>query len=71
MAPDPWSVHEWVTTAQAATYLQVHRSTVQRWLRLGLIPSTRVGGILRIRRQDVEAFLASGFGGDPPSEDDE
>jgi excisionase family DNA binding protein len=48
----------WVTTLEAADYLRVHRSTVQRYVREGRLPaSRRLGGGLRLRAVDVEQFL--------------
>lgn len=48
---------EWVTTAQAASYLQLHPRTIQRYARNGTITAARVGGRLRLLRTDVEELL--------------
>lgn len=62
MSPSPpgtWpdGDREWVTTRQAADYLQLHPRTIQRYARDGSIRAARVGGRLRLRREDVELLL--------------
>ncbi len=59
-----WDSQDLVTTRQVADYLHVHIRTVQGWARDGRLPSMRVGGRLRFRREDVEDFLNN----DPDSE---
>lgn len=54
---------EWVTTAQAADFLQVHTQTVQRYVRDGILPATRINNRIRLLRSDVEGLLADGYGG--------
>ncbi len=49
--------HEIMTVEQAANYLQVHRLTVYRYIRQGLLPAARLGKVYRLFRRDVEAFL--------------
>ncbi len=49
--------HEILTVEQAADYLQVHRLTVYRYIRQGLLPAARLGKVYRLFRRDVEAFL--------------
>lgn len=48
---------EIMTVEQAADYLQVHRLTVYRYIRQGLLPAARLGKVYRLFRRDVEAFL--------------
>ena len=48
---------EILTVEQAANYLQVHRLTVYRYIRQGLLPAARLGKMYRLFRRDVEAFL--------------
>lgn len=48
---------EILTVEQAADYLQVHRLTVYRYIRQGLLPAARLGKVYRLFRRDVEAFL--------------
>lgn len=48
-------------TAQVARLLDVNRTTVTRWVRLGLLPAIRLpSGQLRYRRSDVEKLLQQG-----------
>lgn len=50
-----------LTIPEAAALCRVHRNTVWRWVRDGLLPSYRVGvRSLRVRRDDVEAMLRPG-----------
>lgn len=52
---------ELMRTAQVAKLLDVDRTTVTRWVRLGLLPAIRLpGGQLRYRRADVEKLLQQG-----------
>ena len=46
-----WSIKD------AADYLGVDYKTVYRLVRLGEIPSGRVGRIYRLRKEDVDAYL--------------
>lgn len=49
---------ELMTVDQVADYLQVSRWTVYRWRSLGEgPPSMKVGGAVRYRRTDVDAWL--------------
>lgn len=50
---------EILTVDQAATYLQLHRVTIYKYIRAGLLPAARLGKVYRIYRRDVEALLAS------------
>jgi excisionase family DNA binding protein len=40
----------------AADALDVHYMTAYRYVRLGLLPATKVGGTWRVRRSDLDAF---------------
>ncbi len=51
--------HEILTVEQAADYLQVHKMTLYRYIREGLLPAVKLGKMYRIFRRDVEAFLDS------------
>lgn len=48
---------EILTVEQAADYLQVHRLTVYRYIRQGLLPAAKLGKMYRLFRRDVEGFL--------------
>ena len=49
----------WLTTPEAAEYLQVHQETVRNWARKGVIPAAKLGnrGGFRFRREDLDRFL--------------
>ena len=55
---------EWWTVRQVATYMQVHRKTVERWIAAGKLPVKaipgRSGREYRIKREDVMAYLERG-----------
>ncbi len=49
---------EWLTIEQAAQWLQVSTKTIRRYIEAGSLPAVNLGGrAIRIRRQDLEAFL--------------
>jgi excisionase family DNA binding protein len=51
--------HEILTVEQAAEYLQVHKMTVYRYIREGMLPAAKLGKMYRLFRRDVEAFVAA------------
>lgn len=55
-------VPEWLTPAEAAAYLKVTRSTIYRYMDLGLLPfhELRTGGGRRLMREDLDALLQPG-----------
>ncbi len=48
---------EVLTVEQAAEYLQMHKGTVYRYIREGLLPAVRLGKVYRLLRQDLDGFL--------------
>ena len=46
---------ELLTLAEAAAYLRVHRRTMSRLLRQGVVPGIKIGRQWRVRRADLEA----------------
>jgi len=52
---------EWLTTAEACTYLKVHRRTLYRMMEEGRLPFYRIaGGQRRIKREDLDALMVPG-----------
>ena len=49
---------EFMTPEELANYLKVNRMTVYRWISQGLIPYYELGRLKRVRRSDLETFLA-------------
>jgi excisionase family DNA binding protein len=47
-----------LTVEEASLILEIDRETVERWLARGLPASRGADGELRIRRADLDAFLA-------------
>lgn len=55
---EPEPVVQWMTTKQAAQYLQVARRTLYTWMDKGTLPFFVVpSGRRRIRKQDLDALL--------------
>ncbi len=50
----------WLTTAEAASYLRVHPETLRNWARKREIPAAKLGnrGGFRFKREDLDRFLA-------------
>lgn len=47
-----------LTPAEVAKLLNVHITTIRRWLKRGALPGTQIGGHLWfIKREDVDALL--------------
>jgi len=46
-----------LTPQEVRGLLRISRTTLWRWVAERGLPSIRVGGLLRFRRADVEAFL--------------
>lgn len=56
---------QWLTVEQVAALIQVAHETVRRWIRSGELPVLDLGGPktgYRIRRADLDAFLAARYG---------
>jgi excisionase family DNA binding protein len=49
-----------LSTEEASAIADRDPKTVRRWLAEGLLPSTRRGRVHRIRREDLDRFLAGG-----------
>lgn len=49
---------EWMTTDELIRWLGLGRTKTYEMLRNGEIPSYKIGRVRRIRREDVEAWLA-------------
>ena len=52
---------ELLTLAEAAAYLRVHRRTMSRLLRQGVVPGTKIGRQWRVRKVDLDAVLTTGM----------
>lgn len=47
-----------LTVSQVARRLQVHEITVRRYIKAGRLKAVRVGRGLRVREEDLKAFIA-------------
>ncbi|KAB8320449.1 helix-turn-helix domain-containing protein [Tolypothrix campylonemoides VB511288] len=55
-----WENGQLLTTSEIAEILRVHQRTVQRWISSNRLKATKVGPkIWRVRKQDLDEFLAS------------
>ncbi len=50
---------EILTVDQAAAYLQIHKGTIYKYIRAGVLPAAKLGKVYRIYRRDVDALLAT------------
>lgn len=48
---------EVLTVEQAAAYLQIHKVTIYKYIRAGLLPAAKLGKVYRIFRRDLEALV--------------
>lgn len=46
-----------LTPQEVASYLDVDRETVRRWLREGKLHGVKAGQVWRVRQQDLDRFL--------------
>ena len=59
--PETPGKKEYLTNAEASRYLDVSKSTLQRWRDNGTLPSTRIGRNVYFRREDILEVLHSGL----------
>jgi len=45
-----------LSLTETAQYLKVHYNTVYRWVISGVLPSIKLGGRYRIRKEDLDNF---------------
>lgn len=59
--PYDMASEELLTSREVADEFRVHRATVLRWAREGIVPAIRLPGgkAIRFRRSDIEAALAT------------
>ncbi len=46
-----------LTVDEVASMLRVQKSTIYKWTHIKFIPHVKVGGRIRFREQDIEAWL--------------
>jgi excisionase family DNA binding protein len=57
LAPDDGPDIEWMSTNRAAGHLGVTTRTLYRFIDEGQLPAYRFGRVIRLQRQDVDAFI--------------
>jgi excisionase family DNA binding protein len=60
LGKQPASAGEFVSVAKAAQIAAVSTQTIRAWVRAGRLMEYKAGRVLRVRRSDLEAFLATG-----------
>lgn len=48
---------ELITPKEAAKILGVDRVTVYRWIKIGLLDAYKIGGIVRIKKDDLKNII--------------
>lgn len=51
------SIDEFLTPEEVSKLLKVTRLTVYRWIKEGELKAVKAGRAVRVRREDLEAFL--------------
>ncbi len=62
-APTQPSISQLLSIDEAATILDVSRKSVSNWIHDGALPAIRLGPsqrLIRIRQEDLEAFIEAG-----------
>ena len=57
--PTDDALREWLGTPAAARYLGITPRTLYRLIDRGLVPAYAVGRVYRLRREDLDRYLAS------------
>lgn len=48
---------ELLSTKDVARLFSVSKQTVRRWMREAQLPFVQIGQVIRVRREDVQAFI--------------
>lgn len=67
----PAAPHDYVDAAEAAAIAGVKAQTVRRWIARGELRAHRAGRLLRVRVDELRAFLAKSPASGPTEPDDE
>ena len=51
------NVDRFMTLNETADYLNLHKRTVYKWARAGTIPASKLGGIWRFRKSEIDAWV--------------
>ena len=55
----------YITLTDAAKKLAVHRITLRRWIRLGRLEAEEIGGVVLIKKADLEGLVKHPSGRKP------
>jgi len=56
----PAAAGDYVSVSEAAKIASVQGQTIRSWIRSGRLAGYKAGRVVRVRRSDLEAFLATG-----------
>lgn len=59
MKPEQEVVAEYLDFEAAGTYVSASKYSVRRWVQVGLLPASKVGQLVRVKRSDLDALMAS------------
>jgi len=59
----------WLSVDELAAYLGIKRDTVYKWIIRRKMPAHKVGRLWKFRREEVDAWVKSGAGGNWEKED--
>ncbi len=51
---------DWLTIQEAAAYLKLSVAAIRKYIRLGKLVSYHQGRIIRLKRNDLDAFMEAG-----------
>lgn len=55
----PVATEAWLTTAEAAAMAKVRPATIRAWIAQGLLGDYRAGRLVRVKRDELAAYLAA------------
>lgn len=53
----PCSESELLRVRECALQIRVSARTVRRWIRTGVLPAVRIGGVIRVRESELEKAM--------------
>ena len=63
MSVNPAGEIPFLTVAEVAELLRLNQQTVRNWIDAGSLPAVRIGRRVRIKREDFDRIVESGYGG--------
>jgi len=60
MTEEQQKIEPWLSVEEISNHLGVSKESIYRWLKLGRIPSHRIGKLWKFRPSEVDAWVISG-----------